>query len=156
MAIGMMGAAQSKIDWTTNKCTVQATNGYGAKRELVFKLMCTKEEMMNCKDYWKFLNTCSEEGIRTDTLSDDYLCELFVMNFVGVGLIDGKYKLKNPNSLEYVTDVDGMLYVIDNKDASEQLSNSFNASLVIKAQNGYGNYITGKFIIVDKKAEIFF
>jgi hypothetical protein len=55
-----------------------------------------------------------------------------------------------------MTDVEGMLYVIEDKEENKSLSNRFNASLVIKAQNGYGNYITGKFIIVEKKAEIFF
>jgi hypothetical protein len=156
MLVGMTGAAQSTIDFETKKCTLQTNNGYGAKRELVFKLMCTKEEIMNCIDYWEFIKNYQEEGYRTDTISDQKMCELFVMNFVGVGIINGKYKLKNPNSLDFMTDVEGMLYVIEDKEENKSLSNRFNASLVIKAQNGYGNYITGKFIIVEKKAEIFF
>ena len=156
MLVGMTGAAQSTINFETKKCTLQTNNGYGAKRELVFSLMCTKEEIMNCVDYLEFIKKYQEEGVRIDTISDQQMCELFVMNFVGMGLINGKYKLKNPNSLDYATDVEGMLYVIENKKENRSLSNRFNASLVIKAQNGYGNYITGKFIIVEKKAEIFF
>jgi hypothetical protein len=156
MLVGMTSAAQSTINFETKKCTLQTTNGYGAKRELVFSLMCTKEEIMNCLDYWDFIKKYQEEGVRIDTISDQQMCELFIMNFVGMGLINGKYKLKNPNSLDYATDVEGMLYVIENKKENKSLSNRFNASLVIKAQNGYGNYITGKFIIVEKKAEIFF
>ena len=156
MLVGMTGAAQSTINFETKKCTLQTTNGYGAKRELVFSLMCTKEEIMNCLDYWDFIKKYQEEGVRTDTISDQQMCELFIMNFVGMGLINGKYKLKNPNSLDYATDVEGMLYVIENKKENKSLSNRFNASVVIKAQNGYGNYITGKFIIIEKKAEIFF
>lgn len=156
MLVGMTSAAQSTINFETKKCTLQTNNGYGAKRELVFNLLCTKEEIMNCLDYWDFIKKYQEEGVRIDTISDQQMCELFIMNFVGMGLINGKYKLKNPNSLDYATDVEGMLYVIENKKENKSLSNRFNASLVIKAQNGYGNYITGKFIIVEKKAEIFF
>jgi hypothetical protein len=156
MLVGMTGAAQSTINFETKKCTLQTNNGYGAKRELVFSLMCTREEIMNCVDYLEFIKKYQEEGVRIDTISDQQMCELFVMNFVGMGLINGKYKLKNPNSLDYATDVEGMLYVIENKKENRSLSNRFNASVVIKAQNGYGNYITGKFIIIEKKAEIFF
>ena len=80
------------------------------------------------------------------------------MNFVGMGIINGKYKLKKPMSLDFINESQGMLYVITNKDASDassDLANTFNASLNIKAQNGYGQYIYGKFIINEKKAIIF-
>lgn len=156
MLVGMTCAAQ--LDFENKKYTYKTQNGYGVEREVVFKLSCTKEEIMNCKDYWKYIKTAKEEGYYTDTVSDEKLCEAFIMNFVGMGIINGKYKLKKPMSLDFITESQGMLYVINNKDASDvssDLANTFNASLNIKAQNGYGQYTYGKFIINEKKAIIF-
>ena len=156
MLVGMTSAAQ--LDFANKKYTYKTQNGYGVEREVVFKLVCTKEEIMNCKDYWKYIKEAKEEGTNVDTLSDDKLCEYFIMNFVGVGIIDGKYKLKKPMSLDFITESIGMLYVANNKDSrdiSSDLANTFNASLNIKAQNGYGQYTYGKFMINEKKAMIF-
>jgi hypothetical protein len=153
MLVGMTGAAQ--LDFTNNIYTHKTKNGYGVERELKFKFRCTQEQIMNSIDFNEFMQLAKDEGYRYDTLEKSKLCEMFVINYVGVGLIDGKYKLKKPSSLDYIEESIGLIYVSED-DNKDDLSNRFVASIQIKAQNGYGNYLFGKFIVSKKEALVIF
>lgn len=137
MFTGMVGAAQT--DFQNKTFTYEAQSGYGAKRKIVLKLSATEEELLNSKDYQEHLAEFYAD-VDTDTLSKPRSIDLMLRHRTGMGLIEGKYKLKNPSSLDFPEDAQGTIFVSD-KDQRMTIY------IPIKAQNGYGAYLFGSLYI---------
>jgi hypothetical protein len=146
MLTGMVGSAQ--LDFANKLYTHKTKNGIGQPTEIKFKIYFDEEKLESCKDYDSYMKEFNyygdTSGTKPKSKSDSF--NRFLDYWVAMCLLDGKYKLKNSSSLEYLNG-DAYLLVSD-KDKT------MSGSVPMKAQNSYGNYIVGYFLIFDKKGYV--
>lgn len=146
MLTGMVGSAQ--LDFANKVYLHKTTNGIGESKTISFKIYFDENELESCKDYDAYMTEFSyyndTSGTKPKSKADSF--NRFLDYWVAVALMNGKYKLKNSSSLEYLNG-DAYLLVSD-KDKT------LGGSVPMKAQNAYGNYIIGYFLLLDKKGYV--